>query len=103
MNLGKHFFHFFFGFICDDTVTDGIIAVFGGVADGITHKRKPARNDKVNNELHFMHAFKVSVFRLITGFDKRIESRLHQSGNAAAKYGLLTEKVGFRFFAEGGF
>ena len=31
------------------------------------------------------------------------ESRLHQSGDAAAQHGLLAEQIGFGFHFEGGF
>ena len=49
-----------------------------------------------------MDTLKVSILRIVSSFNQRLEACLHQSGNAAAKYNLLTEEVGLGFHLEGG-
>src|SRR5690606_24796273 len=59
--------------------------------------------DQVNDELHFMQAFKVCHLRRISSFNQRFEASLDQRAYAAAKYSLLAEQVCFCFFLKGCF
>ena len=98
----QRFLHSSAGVIGNNLFTGMIIAVFRRVADGMTHFGHAAFIHQVNDQFHFMEAFKVRDFRLIACFNQRVETGFHQSGYAAAQYALFAEQVGFGFFLEGG-
>ena len=97
----KDFAHLLLGFFIDDARTAGVIAEFRRVGDGVTHVAEAALIEEVDDELHFVHAFEISHFGLITRFDEGFETRLDEVADAAAKNGLFAEEVGFGFFFEG--
>ena len=53
----------------------GVIAVFGGVADGIAHVVEAALIDQVDDQFQFVQTFEIGDFGLIAGVDERVESR----------------------------
>ena len=89
-------------FLGDESLARAVVAVFGGVGDGISHCRKAALVDEVDDELHLVNALKVSHLGLIARFDERFKARFHELGHAAAEHCLLAEEVGLGLFAEGG-
>ena len=92
--------HSLLGIFCDDLRASDIVAVFSSVGDGVTHTSKTALINQVNDQLHFVNAFKVSVSRVITSFAQGFKTSLHQSTNTAAENSLFTEQVGFSFCPE---
>ena len=81
----------------------GVVALLGGIADGVAHVAQAAAVDQVNDELEFVHAFEVGDLGLVAGFGERFESGFDQFADAAAEYGLFAEEIGFGFFGKRGF
>ena len=102
LDVLQHGLHFLFYVFRDQAGTGDIVAVFGGVADGVAHTGKTALVHEIDDELHFVHAFEVGHFGLVASFHQRFETGLDEGGNAAAENGLFAKEVGFRLFAEGG-
>lgn len=102
LDFGEDLPHLFFGLIGYDPASRHIVAVFSGIADRVAHVGKSTLVDQVNDEFHFMTAFEVGHFRLVTCGDQGIETGLDQCRDTAAKNSLLTEQVGFRLFLERG-
>ena len=102
LDVLQHGLHFLFHVFRDQAGTGDIVAVFGGVADGVAHTGKTALVHEIDDELHFVHAFEVGHFGLVASFHQRFETGLDEGGNAAAENGLFAKEVGFRLFAEGG-
>src|ERR1700739_2463707 len=67
-DFGEQLLHCFAGFIGDDTRPRSIVAVFGGIADGVTHVTEAAAIDQIDDEFEFVQTFEVSDFGLIAGF-----------------------------------
>src|ERR1700756_4718972 len=102
-DFGEELLHGFAGFVSDDARACGVVAVFGGVADGIAHVAEAATVDEIDDELQFVETFEVSDFGLIAGFGEGFESSFDERADAAAEDGLFAEEIGFRFFGESGF
>ncbi len=60
------------------------------------------RHHKVDNQLHLMDTLKIGALGLVPGLDQRVESGLHQGGDAAAEDALLAEQVCLGLLLEGG-
>src|ERR1035437_3175252 len=54
LDFGEDFFHFGAGLIVDDARAAGVVAVFGGVADAVTHVAEAAFLDEVHDQLEFV-------------------------------------------------
>ena len=102
LDFAEDLFHFGFGGGGDDAGSAGEVAVFGGVGDGVAHVVEAALVNQVDDELHFVDAFKVGHFGRVTGFGEGFEAGLDEGGEAAAEDGLFAEEVGFAFVLEGG-
>ena len=102
-DFGEDLAHFFARFLRDDARAGGVVAVFGGVADGIAHVAEAAAIDEVDDKLEFVHALEVGDFGLIAGVDERVEARFDQFADAAAEDGLFAEEIGLGFFGESRF
>src|SRR5580704_11167987 len=102
-NFGEDLAHFFACFLRDDARAGGVIAMFGSVTDRITHVAEAAAVDEIDDELEFVHAFKISDFGLIASGDEGVEARFDELADAAAEDGLFTEEIRFGFFGERGF
>ena len=50
-NFSKQLFHFLAGLLRNDAWAGGVIAVLGGVADGIAHVAQAAAVDEVDDQL----------------------------------------------------
>ena len=59
--------------------------------------------EQVDDELEFVHAFKVSHFRLIARFDQRFKACLNKFTDSTAQDNLLAEQIGLGLFRDGGF
>ncbi len=84
----------------DDPRADRVVAVLGGVGDGVPHVRQPALVDEVDDELHLVHTLEVRDLGLVARVDERVEARLHELADAAAEDDLLAEPVGLDLFGE---
>ena len=102
-NFRENLFHFVARFLCDDARAGAVIALFGGVADGIAHVAEAAAVNEIDDELEFVHALEVGDFGLIACGDERFKAGFDQFADAAAEDGLLAEEIGFGFFGESGF
>ena len=89
------------GLLGDQALAGAVVAVLGGVGDGVAHLGEAALVDQVNDQLHLVYTLEVSVLRRIAGLDQRLKASLHQLADAAAQHSLLAEQVGFRLSAEG--
>jgi len=85
-DLGKNFAHLFASLLGDDARSGGIVALFGGIADGVTHVAEAAAVDQVNDEFQFMHTFEIGDLGLVAGFCKSVESGLDQFTHTATKH-----------------
>ena len=103
LDFGEKLLHGFAGFLGDDARAGGVVAVFGGVADGIAHVAEAAAIDQIDDEFEFVEALEVGDFGLVAGFDERFESCFDQFADAAAEDGLFAEEIGLGFLGEGGF
>ena len=89
--------------IVNDLWTGGVVAIFGGVADGVAHIGETAGVEEIDDQLQLMQALEISDFWLIPGVDQRVEGRLDERRDTATENDLLTEEIGFGFFLEGRF
>ncbi len=103
LDFGEELLHLGAGGVGDDARAGGVVAVLGGVADGVAHVGEAAAIHEVDDQLELVQALEVGDLRLIAGVDQRLEAGLDQRGRAAAEHGLLAEEVGFGLFREGGF
>jgi len=99
----RSFLHFVARLLGDDARAGCVVAVFGGITDGVAHVAEAAAVDEVDDEFQFVQAFEIGDFRLIAGFSECFESGFDQGADTAAEHGLFAEKVGFGFFGERGF
>src|SRR6266705_411734 len=95
--------HFFACLPGDDARTGRIVALFGGITDGVAHVAEATAVDQVDDELEFVQAFEISDLGLVACFCQRFETCLDQFTDAAAEYGLFAKKVGFSLFGKSGF
>src|SRR5215813_8761861 len=102
-NFCEKLLHFVASLLCDDARAGGVIAMLGGVTDGITHVAEAAAIDEINDQLQFVEAFEIGDFRLIAGVRECFETCFNELTHAAAKNCLLPKKVCFCFFGEGRF
>ena len=84
-DLFENLLHLFAGFVGDQALSGGVVAVLGGVADRVAHVAQSAAIHQVDDQLQFMQALEVGDLGLIAGIDQRLESGLHQSAGAAAQ------------------
>ena len=103
LDFAQNLLHLLAGFVGDKPLARAVVAVFGGVGDGVPHCGKAARVDKVNDKFHLVNALEVSHFGLVACFNQRFKACLHKLGHAAAENCLFAEEVGFRLFTEGSF
>ena len=103
LDFAEDLLHFLLGLRSDDPWTTGIVTELSGVRDAVPHVVQTTLVEQVNDELKFVHAFEISHFRLITGFNKRFESSFDQFTDATAQDDLFAEQVRFGFFSDGGF
>ena len=88
--------------VVDDARAAGVVAILGGVGDGVAHVAQAALIDQVDDELQFVQALEVGDFGGVAGFDQGLEAGADQFADAAAEHGLLAEQVAFGLFLEGG-
>ena len=103
LDFGQDLLHGLANTRVDDSRTAAVVAVLGSITYGITHVAEAALIEQIDDQLQLVQAFEVGDLGLITCFNQRLESRLHECAHAAAKNRLLPEKVAFRFFLERGF
>ena len=103
LDVGEDLLHVFLDALVDDDRAARVVAVFGGVADGVAHVLETALVEQVNYQLELVHALEVGGLGLVSGLDERLEGALDQLRDAAAEDGLLAEQVGLGLFLEGGF
>ncbi len=77
-DLGKDSAHLFACLGSDDARPGGIIALLGGIADGIAHVAESAPVYEIDDQFQFVETFEVRDFRLIAGGDKRLKACLDQ-------------------------
>ena len=70
--------HFLLGLLGDQALADLVIAVLGGVGDGVAHAGEAVREDQVDDQLHLVDALEVGVLRLVAGLDQRLDLSLSQ-------------------------
>src|ERR1051326_662221 len=102
LNVGQHLCHFPAHMRIDHPGPGAVGAVFGGVGDGAIHAGDAARVHQIDQQLELVQAFEIGELRGVAGIDQRVERRAHELRGAAAKYGLLSEQIGFRFLLDGG-
>ena len=104
LDVVQNGFHAGLGFVVGQDARAGdVLAVLGRVGDRVVHVGDAAFVDQVNDQLHFVQAFKVSHFRLIARLDQGFKAHADQFHEAATEHGLLAEEVGFALFLEVGF
>ena len=103
LDIRQDAFHGLFRLIRHDLRAAVVIAVLRGVADRIAHVIHAALVNQVDDELHLVQTLKISDLRLVAGCHQRVKPCLDEIGDAAAKHGLLAEKVGLRLFGKSGF
>ena len=102
LNLGQYVFHLLPYVLIHNSWSASKIAIGRRFTDELMHLLHAAFVQEINNELQFVHALVVSNFRLVAGIDQRFESGNDEFSSATAQNGLLTEKIGFGLFFEGG-
>ena len=83
--------HRFFGSGINDARASGNVTIFCGFGDGEAHASDSRLVDQIHDQLQFMENLKVGDFRLISCFQKNLESGLDEGGGASAENRLLTE------------
>ena len=79
-----------------------VVAVLGGVGDGVAHPGDAALVHQVDDQLELVQALEVGDLRGVAGLGQHLEAGLHQRGGAAAEHRLLAEEVGLGLLGEGG-
>src|SRR5579862_2334135 len=103
LDFGQELFHGFTGFVGDDARASRVVAVFGGIANGVAHVAEATAVDEIDDQFEFVEALEVGDFGLIARFGEGFKAGFDEGADAAAKDGLLAEEVGLGFFGEGGF
>ena len=88
--------------LVDDLRAGVVLAVLGGVGDGVVHEVDAGLVHEVDDHLHLVVALEVSQLGRVACLGQRLEAGLHQLDEAAAQHSLLTEEVLFGFLGEGG-
>ena len=101
--VGQDLLHILLDALVYDYGAAGVVAVLGGVANGVAHILEAALVEEVHYELELVHTLEVGGFGLVSSLDEGLECTLDQLGDAAAEDGLLSEQVGLGLFLEGGF
>ena len=101
LDLLQDLLHLLAGVLGDEALAGAVVAVLGGVGDGVAHLGEAALVDEVNDELHLMAGLKVSHLGGVASLDQRVEACLNQLADAAAEHCLLTEQVGLGLLLEG--
>ena len=78
LNFLEDLLHHLLGRRGHNAWSTGHVAVLSGVTDAVTHTSDALFVHEVNNELHFVQALEVRHLGLVTSFDERFESGLHQ-------------------------
>ena len=91
LNFFQDLAHGLAGFFRDDARTAGVVAVLGGVADGIAHVVQAAAVDEIDDQLEFVEAFEVGDLGLVTGFHQGFETSFDQGADATAQNRLFAE------------
>ena len=80
----------------------GVVAVFGGVGDGIAHVRHAALVDQIDDQLDLVKALEIGHLRRVAGLGQGLISCLNERHHSAAEHHLLTEEIGLALFLERG-
>src|SRR6185295_14725644 len=70
----QDFLHGGSGLVGDDLRAARVVAILGGVADGVAHELEPAPVHKVNDELELMEALEVRHLRPVAGSSQGLEA-----------------------------
>ena len=100
LDVGQNLLHGLLGLGGDDLGAGDVVAVLGGVGDGVAHTAEAGLVNEVNDQLHLMDALEIGVSGIVAGLAQGLKARLHQGAHAAAQNGLLTEEVGLGLGAE---
>ena len=80
----------------------GVVAVLGGVGDGVAHLGHAALVHEVHDELHLVEALEVGHLGRVARLHERLEAGVDERRHAAAEHRLLAEEVGVRLVLERG-
>ena len=69
----------------DDARAARVIAIFGGVGDGVAHVAETAFLDEIDDQLEFVEALEIGDFGRVSGFHQRFETGADQLCGAAAQ------------------
>ena len=86
----------------DDDRAGDVVAVLGGLGDGVAHAGQATLVHEVDDELQLVEALEVGDLGLVAGLDEHLEPGLDKRGGATAEDGLLTEQVGLGLLLESG-
>ena len=75
--------------LVDDLRAGVVLAVLGGVGDGVVHEVDAGLVHEVDDHLHLMVALEVSQLGRVTGLGQGLETGLDQFHQTAAQDGLL--------------
>src|SRR5208282_121836 len=100
--LRQDLLHVLFHMLVDYPIATSEVAIFGCFADEFMHLVETAFVDQIDNQLQLVQALEVSNVGLIAGIDQSFESGKNQLAGATAQDCLLSKKIGFCFFLEGG-
>src|SRR5579859_5768344 len=87
----------------DDAWPGPIIALLGGVADGVAHVAQATAIDQIDDELEFVETLEIRNLWLITGFRERLEASFDQFTYTTAQNCLFTEEICFGLFGKRSF
>src|SRR3989442_4270710 len=102
LDLDQDLLHLRLRFLADDARPPRVVAVLGGVGDGVAHVGQPALVEEVDDQLHLVHALEVSDLGLVAGLHQRLEGALNKMGDAATESRLFSKEARFCFFSERG-
>src|SRR5277367_1406986 len=84
LNFAQHAAHGLSRFVRDQLRSAGVVAVLGGIADGIPHVVQAPAVHQIHNQLQLMHAFEVSDLRLVSSLDQGFKAGFYERAYAAA-------------------
>src|SRR5437016_1881573 len=77
--------------IGDDARSGDVVAVLGGIRNGVAHVIQSALVEEVDDQFQLVHALEVRDLGLITRFDEGVEAGFHQRGYTPTEHRLFAE------------
>src|SRR5581483_48813 len=101
LNFTQYVVHLLAYMLIDDARAGDVIAIFGGIADGVAHIVHTTLIEQIDDQFHLVHTFEVGNFRLIASFYERFKTCADQRSDATTQHRLLAEEIGLGLLSDG--